>query len=75
MRRKRALLTTGILAGALAALWAVRFVDSLLFELDARDPATFIGAAAVLAIVGFASAWWPARRASRLTPSRLLRES
>jgi putative ABC transport system permease protein len=75
LRRTALLIAVGIALGVAGALWAVGFVDTLLFELEARDPATFLGAAAVLAAVGLVSAWVPARRAAGVAPARLLRES
>jgi putative ABC transport system permease protein len=74
LRRTALLIAVGIALGVAGALWAVGFVDTLLFELEARDPATFLGAAAVLAAVGLVSAWVPARRAVRVAPAHLLRE-
>jgi len=64
----------GVVAGSVVSLWAVSFVGSLLFEIDARDPATFAGAAALLVGVAAAAGWIPARRASRIDPAQVLRE-
>jgi len=58
----------------LAAIWASRFVATLLFGLEPRDPATFAGAIAVLAATPALAGWVPARRASRLDPARTLHE-
>jgi ABC-type antimicrobial peptide transport system permease subunit len=63
-----------IAAGLAGSLWAARFVEALLFHLEARDPVTFAGAIAVLAAVGVVAAWVPARRAARLDPATVLRE-
>jgi len=41
--------------------------------LEPRDPATLVGATAVLATVGALAAWLPARRASRIDPAAVLR--
>jgi len=41
---------------------------------DARDPMTYSGTAAVLVAVGVLAAWLPARRASQLDPVTVLRE-
>jgi ABC-type antimicrobial peptide transport system permease subunit len=68
------LLVVGLVIGAAASLWAARFVQTLLFQLDARDPATFVVAALVLAAAVILAAWLPARRAARLDPARVLRE-
>jgi putative ABC transport system permease protein len=68
------LITAGLALGLLGGLWAARFVETLLFRQDARDPVTFAGAAAVLVAVGVLAAWMPARRAARLDPATVLRE-
>lgn len=68
------LIASGLVLGLVAAVWAARFVETLLFELDARDPWTLASAAAVLTLVGVVAAWVPARRAARLDPARVLRE-
>jgi putative ABC transport system permease protein len=46
----------------------------LLFQVEARDPATFVGAAGALVAAGVLAAWLPARRAARLDPATVLRE-
>jgi predicted permease len=74
-RRVSMLLAIGLAMGAIASLWAARFVDAkMLYRLDARDPATFVGAIVVLAAAVVVAAWLPARRAARLDPARVLRE-
>lgn len=69
------LVAAGILAGAATSWWASRYVQTLLFELDARDVTTMASAAIVLAVVGLAAAWIPAWRAARTDPAGLLRDS
>jgi predicted permease len=73
-QRVGVLIAAGLALGLAGSLWAVRFVEALLFHLEARDPATFAGAAAVLLAVGALAAWVPARRAARLDPTTALRE-
>ena len=73
-RRVGVLILAGIALGLVASLWAARFVAPLLFEVDARDPLTFVAAAGVLVAVGALAAWLPARRATRLDPASVLRE-
>jgi putative ABC transport system permease protein len=68
------LIAAGLAFGLAGGLWAARFVGALLFELEARDPVTFAGSAAVLVAVGVVAAWIPARRAARLDPATVLRE-
>ena len=65
----------GLIAGTLLSVWASRYVGTLLYGLDARDPATLIGAALFLCAVSAFAAWLPARRAARIDPARVLREA
>jgi putative ABC transport system permease protein len=69
------LVGVGVVIGAAASLWASRFVGALLYGLERHDPLTFVAAAGVLVTVGALVAWWPARRATRIDPARVLRES
>jgi hypothetical protein len=73
-QRVGVLIAAGVAFGLAGSLWAARFVEALLFDLEARDPATFAGAAAVLVAVAVLAAWMPARRAARLDPATVLRE-
>jgi ABC-type antimicrobial peptide transport system permease subunit len=73
-QRVGVLMAAGLLLGLAASLWAARYVGNLLFHVEARDSATFAGAAAVLIVVGVIAAWLPARRAARLDPASVLRE-
>ena len=65
----------GVAIGTGVSLWAASFVSTLLFGLQPRDPLTLVMAAGVLLIVGGAAGWIPARRAARLDPSSVLRQS
>jgi ABC-type antimicrobial peptide transport system permease subunit len=65
----------GVLVGAGVSLWASRFVAPLLYGLAPGDPSTLVLAAAVLWAVGALAGWLPARRASRIDPADVLRES
>ena len=74
LRRVASLVAVGVMVGAALSLWASRFVSTLLYGLEPRDPATFIGAAFVLAAIGLVAGWLPARRAARIDPTVVLRE-
>ena len=63
----------GIAAGLFAALALSRVIASLLFEVRADDPATFLAIPLALAAVALAACYLPARRASRLDPIVALR--
>jgi ABC-type antimicrobial peptide transport system permease subunit len=73
-RRVGVLIVIGLALGLAGSLWAAQFVGPLLFQVEARDPATFAGAAGVLVAAGMLAAWLPARRAARLDPAAVLRE-
>jgi predicted permease len=62
----------GIGVGSVFALWAGRWIEPLLFEQSARDPAIIAWAGGVLLIVSIAASARPALRASRVNPSQVL---
>jgi putative ABC transport system permease protein len=68
------LVLAGVVIGGGVSLWAARYVGSLLYGLEPRDPATFVGAALVMSAIGVVAAWLPARRAARIDPARVLRD-
>lgn len=74
LSRVGVLIAVGLALGLAGGLWAAKFVGPLLFQVEARDPATFAGAAGVLVVAGGLAAWLPARRAARLDPATVLRE-
>ena len=63
----------GILIGIAFALALTRLMSSLLFEVSATDPATFVTVALLLASVGLLACCLPARRATRVDPIVALR--
>jgi predicted permease len=65
--------TIGLVAGALATLWAVRFVESYSYGLTTASPVVWAAAAAVLLLVAATGAIVPALRASRVNPVDALR--
>ena len=73
LRRIALLIGTGIALGAGLSLWSARFIESLLFRVDPRDPLTLAATGAILAAIGLLAGWLPARRASRLDPTAVLR--
>ncbi len=75
LSRVTRLVGLGVLIGTGLSVWALRFVNALLYGLEPRDPATLVGATIVLAAVGAAAGCVPAYRASRIDPADVLRES
>ena len=73
-QRVGVLIAAGLALGLGGSLWAVRFVETLLFQQEPRDPMMLAGAAAVLVAAGVLAAWMPAWRAARLDPATVLRE-
>jgi predicted permease len=75
VRRAGLLVALGIVVGGLGAWWATSVAATLVFGVEAHDAATFVAAAVTLAAAGLAAAWLPARRAARVDPAIVLRES
>jgi len=63
------------LALGIGGAWVLAgILESMLFNIDARDPVSFILGPLLLAIVAVAACWIPARRATRVDPVTVLRE-
>jgi ABC-type antimicrobial peptide transport system permease subunit len=75
LARVSRLVGAGIVAGLAIGAWASRFVSTLLFGLEPGDPGTLVASAATLALIGAIAGWLPAHRASRLDPTRILRDA
>jgi predicted permease len=60
------LVAMGLLAGTLLAIMLSRFIETLLFNVNARDPQTYLAVTISLAAVALVAAWIPARRASKV---------
>jgi putative ABC transport system permease protein len=74
LRRVATLIGLGVGIGVLMSLWASRFVGSLLYGVEPRDPVSVFAAAVVLTAIGALAAWLPARQAARVDPASVLRE-
>ena len=62
----------GIAVGLVAAAFAARAVEKLLFDVRGLDPVTFIAAPAILAVAALLACYIPARRAARISPLEAL---
>jgi putative ABC transport system permease protein len=69
------LVALGVIIGTAVSWWSSRFIASLLYDLQPRDPITLVSAAVTLTAVGAIAGWLPAYRASRIDPARVLRDS
>jgi predicted permease len=69
------LIAAGLVLGAAAAWPLASFAEAFLFQLTPTDPRVFVGAIALLAVVGLFAAVIPARRAAKVDPLKSLRET
>jgi predicted permease len=74
LARLAVLLGVGVLIGGAASVWASRYIATLLYGLEPRDPATLISSALILAAVGAFAGALPAYRATRVDPAIVLRQ-
>ncbi|HXN64357.1 MAG TPA: ABC transporter permease [Candidatus Acidoferrales bacterium] len=73
MARGARLALAGIVLGLAGSLALTRYLATLLFGVQATDPITFTGVAALLLIVALLACYVPARRAMRVDPILALR--
>ncbi len=64
----------GLAVGLLGAFFLTRTLRGLLFGVEPGDPATLGGVALVVASIALLACWLPAHRASRVEPTRALRD-
>jgi len=68
-----ALVVAGIVLGVGGAFAATRVATTVLFQVSATDPATFVGVAVIFLVVAVAASYVPARRAVKIDPMAALR--
>jgi putative ABC transport system permease protein len=73
LREGSTVIAAGILMGLAGAVMSGRLLQSLLFEVRPGDPMTFALVCLLLASVGLAACYVPARRATRVDPLVALR--
>jgi ABC-type antimicrobial peptide transport system permease subunit len=64
----------GLASGLVGAAIVTGFFRSMLFDVGAADPITFLSVSAILAGVALFACYIPARRATRVDPLVALRE-
>ena len=63
----------GIAVGAVGAAGLTQGLRSILFNVSATDPVSYVGVALFLTVVAIAASWLPARRATHVDPIVALR--
>jgi putative ABC transport system permease protein len=63
----------GLVIGLASAFWLSRWMASLLFQIEAHDPATYGAVTVLLLIVAALACYVPARRVMRIDPAIALR--
>ena len=69
------LIGTGLAIGLAGAALSARVLRSFLTNVSPFDPITLVGVSVLVVVVGLLACFWPARRASRLSPVMLLRQN
>jgi putative ABC transport system permease protein len=69
------LVAVGLALGFAGAHLLARLMSSLLFEINATDPPTFLAMSAVLVTVALLASFIPARRATTVDPMIALRNA
>jgi putative ABC transport system permease protein len=73
VKRAVVLAGAGAAVGVVAAYFASRALQSLLYEVSATDPVSFIAVPVLFVLVAVAASYSPARRATRVDPGSALR--
>ena len=68
VRHGMTLTLVGIVLGLAASFALTRLMLSLLYEVSAKDPVIYGGIAALIAAAAFAACYFPARRATKVSP-------
>jgi len=73
MRQAAIVIGCGVTIGVGVSLIAVRLLESMVFNLNPRDPVTLLIVTAIVIVAAFVSGLVPALRASRVAPQAVLR--
>jgi putative ABC transport system permease protein len=74
MREGGSLIAIGVALGIPLAFATSKLLQSFVYGITLKDPATFVAAVALLAVAGLAAAYVPARRATRVELAEVLRQ-
>ena len=73
LRRGLLVSVAGITVGLIGAFAGARYMQSMLFGVEPRDPGTFVAVAVAFAVVAMIASYLPARRATKVDPMVALR--
>jgi predicted permease len=73
VRQGMLLITVGLAVGLVVSLMATPVLQSMLVNLPANDPVTFVAVSFVLIVIALVACYFPARRATRMDPIVTLR--
>jgi putative ABC transport system permease protein len=73
LREGLALAAGGVAIGLGLGLWLAKTAQSMVFEIEPRDPITFVSVAILLSAVALAACYVPARRATKADPALALK--
>ena len=73
LREGGSLLVIGLVLGVAGSFLVAGLMRGLLFGVAPRDPATFAGVAAMMAVIGIVACWIPAARAAKIDPAITMR--
>ncbi|MEO6725682.1 MAG: ABC transporter permease [Blastocatellia bacterium] len=73
VKRGMLLAAVGVAIGVIAALALTRLMKTLLYDVSATDPLTFVGVPLLLAFIALLACYFPARKAARVDPMVALR--
>jgi predicted permease len=74
LQRTAILLGIGSVAGLALGIAASKLLASIVYQATASDPLVLVGVVLTMALIGIASAAFPARRALSVDPAKLLRD-
>ena len=74
LREGMLLVVLGVVVGLALAAGSTRLLEAFLFGVGSRDALTFVATPLLLAAVGLAACYVPARRATRMDPMSVLRQ-
>jgi predicted permease len=74
VREGSVMLACGLAVGLLGAVALGQALRNQLFGVDPVEPGTLAAGSAIFAACGLLAIWWPARRAARVDPARVLKD-